>query len=186
MTADQAELSKAWAQAIENTARQFRMPPHKIMHLAAVKYENLATLEASYVFDTLIPYCVRLEQRLGRSLLDQTDRAKYFIEFDRERLVLADTEKQTDMIKTLAAHGAITLDEMRERGFLNPLPNGQGNIRLLNRGFWRIDEAGEIIPEPEQAGSQQTNAPGDGADSVTDEGGDQNKSLGDVIPMRLA
>ena len=151
MTADQAEINEAQKNAIASTARLFRMPPHKIMHLDAVKYENLDTMERSYVQDTLVPIAERVEQRLARGLLNMNERASLYLEFDRESLMLNDIEKQTKAMDALAKNGAITINEMRQKRGMNPIKGG--DVRLIPANYHLVDENNEIVLET------QNNAP---------------------------
>lgn len=163
MTSDQAEVSKAWEAAVEDLCRLFRMPPHKAMHLKAVKYENLEAMEKSYVSDTLVPYCQRIEQRLTRALLSPEERLDYFLEFDREAMMLADVQKQTEALKVGLSHGALYLDEYRMARGLNPLPGGTGRVRLIPSTYTVIGEGGEVlIPAGGKAGQAEAPPADDG------------------------
>lgn len=145
MDAQQAEVAKARDAAIVDNARIFRMPPHKIMHLVNVKYENMETLEKSYVNDTLIPWCQRIEQRMARALLTPAERAKYFFEFDRREMLLNDMQKLGEVGQKLAQTGAIELDEYRAFFGFNELPNKSGKIRLIPSTYNAVDERNEIV-----------------------------------------
>lgn len=169
MNAEQAEVVKARDAAIVDVARNFRMPPHKIMHLVNVKYENMETLEKSYVQDTLLPYCRRVEPRLERSLLTKKERAEFFFEFDREEMVLTDVGKQNEFIKTFMQNGLMTIDEARSRRGLNPLPNKAGELRLIPSTYNAVDEKNEIVIP---AGAQPVK---DDKEEPADEGADDAK-----------
>lgn len=145
MDAQQAEVAKSRDAAIVDTARIFRIPPHKIMHLVNVKYENMETLEKSYVNDTLIPYCERIEQRMARSLLTAADRAKYFFQFDRRAMLLNDMQKLVEAGQKMTQVGAIDLDEFRALFGYNELPNGSGKIRLIPSTFNAVDDKNEVV-----------------------------------------
>lgn len=184
MSADAAETAKAKQNAIEDTARLFRIPPHKMMHIVNVKYENMETLEKSYVQDTLIPIANRIEQRLARGLLTEGERLQYFLQFDREAMELTDVEKQAEIIKVFLQHGAMTIDEARGRRKMNPLPNGAGNSRLIPSAYTLVDEKNETIlasgpPAPEE-GDDATESE-DEKDSAT-ETEDETKALAPPEP----
>jgi len=165
MTADQAEVAKSKEAAIVDVARTFRIPPHKMMHLVNVKYENMETLEKSYVSDSLIPTCVQVEQKLALSLLTLRERTKYFFEFDRRQMLLNDQEKIAEVVKTLANTGAMSWDEQREALGWNPLPNGAGKHRTVPSTYNTVDESNKIVipagaqPSPDAAGDKK---PADG------------------------
>lgn len=156
MNADQAEVAKNRDKAVEDIARIFRIPPHKLMHLVAVKYENLEALEKSYVNDSLVPICQRVEQRLSRALLTEEERLQYKLEFDREALVLTDVQKQAEIMKVMMDRGAMTLDEARLTRGRNPLPNGAGQVRLLIGNYRVVNDKNEVVIDI-GAGSEEPN-----------------------------
>lgn len=135
MKANEAEISTQRDAAVVDVARIFRMPPHKIMHLVNVKYENMETLEKSYVKDTLVPYCRRIEERMALSLLTREEQAKYFFEFDRKEMLLNDMKMLADVGKVMVQNGALELDELRAIFGWNPLANGAGQYRLIPSTF---------------------------------------------------
>lgn len=167
MNADQAEVAKNRDKAVEDVARIFRIPPHKLMHLVAVKYENLESLEKQYVSDSLVPTCQRFEQRLTRALLSEEERLDYFLQFDRMAMQLTDVEKQAKMIETLMDRGALTIDQALQKGGMNPLPNGAGNVRLIPQGYHLVDDKNQIII---QAGQPTKDEPDDKPEEPDDDG----------------
>jgi HK97 family phage portal protein len=188
MTADEAEVSKAIVAQIEAVCRLFRMPPHKVMHLQAVKYENLESMEKSYVNDTLIPICRNIEERLAVAVLVRKERLKFFFEFDREIMVLSDIQKQTEANKLGLTHGAMLVDEYRASRGWNPFPNKQGQVRLLPSTYAVIDMDGEIvIPAGGGASENDAEAPDTDGSAGEDDAGDAKnkpKKGADVVSLR--
>lgn len=168
MNADQAEVVKNRDKAIEDIARLFRIPPHKLMHIVNVKYENMDTLEKSYVQDTLEPICRRVEDKLSRALLSEDERVEYSLKFDREAMQLSDIVKQSEAMKVLADRGAMTINEMRQRRNMNPLPDAVGNVRLFPQNFNVVDADNNVLIEAGQPTSQSANPDqtGDNAKTV--------------------
>ncbi len=175
MKANEAEVSTAMDAAIVSVCRMFRMPPHKAMHLQAVKYENLEAMEKSYVSDTLVPYCTRLEQRLDQAFLSAEERLDYFLEFDRESMVITDVAQQAVAEKVGLGNGAMTIDEYRQKHGYNPLPNKAGQVRLIPANMQLIDDKNEVVL---QAG----NPAGTGAGSGTGQDGGDGTGDGEPTP----
>lgn len=156
MNAASAETGKTKQAAIEDISRLFRIPPHKMMHIVNVKYENMETLEKSYVQDTLIPIARRIEQRLGIAMLSREERIDYFFEFDREAMMLTDVEKQAEIIKVMLNNGAMKIDEARARRGMNPLPNGAGDVRLVPANYQLVNDDNEVVlTSPDQMGENE-------------------------------
>lgn len=153
MNADQAEMAKAFDKAIESTARLFRIPPHKLMHLVAVKYENLEAIEKMYAHDTLIPIAERIEQKLARGLLSEKERLEMFLQFDRESMIITDAGQQAEMMKVLLNNAAMTINEARMKRGYNPIKGG--DVRLVPANYSLVDadnnpvlETGQNNPAP--------------------------------------
>lgn len=160
MTSDQAESSKSRDAAIVDVARIFRIPPHKMMHLVNVKYENMETLEKSYVNDALVPVCVPIEQKFSTSLLTRREQESFFFEFDRKEMLLNDMAMLAEVSKVMVQNGAIELDEMRRLFGWNPMANHAGEMRLIPSTFNLVDRSNKVILA---AGAQPADKGGDAA-----------------------
>jgi HK97 family phage portal protein len=145
MTADQAQSASAKDASIVDTARVFRIPPHKMMHLINVKYENMETLEKSYVSDSLIPTCVPIEQKLSGSLLSFKEQSQYFLQFDRREMLLNDQEKLAEVTKSMMAAGSMTFDEHRQALGWNPMEGQGGDCRTIPSTYNTVDSTGEVV-----------------------------------------
>ena len=167
------DLTNQFVQQVVATCRLLRVPPHKVFGMDSVKYENLETLEKSYVGDTLIPRCKPVEQRLAKLLLTAKDRLRFVVEYDREEMTLKDTKAETDRAVRSLERGAITWDEFRATMGKNPLPNGQGNHRLVPTNMNVIDENGVVVVQGTAASSSSKPADESGAENPpTDGSGD--------------
>ncbi|WP_192246086.1 phage portal protein [Mesorhizobium silamurunense] len=165
------ELSKQFISQIEETCRLLRVPPHKVFQMDGAKYENLETQEKMYVGDTLVPVCERFEQRYERVLLSRKDRlAGLIFEHDRDEMTLRDTQRETERVIRALERGAIEWDEARAKLGWGPLPNGQGQFRMVPANMTIIGRDGKVV-------LQGSNAPdkggdGKGGDGKTDGAGD--------------
>ena len=168
MTAADAELTKNREAQIAETARLFRVPPHKMMHFDGTKYENMETLERLYAHDTIVPVCLAIERPMERSLLSREERLKYFLQFDRRQIAIIDFKVRAEMMKVGMQHGAITPDAFLEEFGMNPLPNGAGKVRMFQSTMTVVDEHNNVViaagaqpagaedPEPQPADEQSS------------------------------
>ncbi|WP_202306418.1 phage portal protein [Mesorhizobium sp. L-8-10] len=171
---EEMELSKQFAEQINQTCRLLRVPPHKVFHFDGSKYENLETAEKMYVGDTLVPRAERFEHRFAKVLLSRKDRLRYFFEFDREEMTLRDSQRETERIKVLLERGAITFDEARATQGFNPLPHGQGEHRLIPVNMNVVDSDGTVViggsaassGEPKADETESDNTPADKSKSI--------------------
>lgn len=178
------ELVKQFTSQVEEMCRLLRVPPHKVFQMDGAKYENLETQEKMYVGDTLVPICERFEERYARVLLSRKDRLKYFFQHDREEMTLRDTQRETERVIRAVERGVIEIDEARAKLGWNPLPDGQGQVRLIPANMSVVDRSGKVV-------LQGSNAPdkgdGKGGDEKTDgaDATDESKTEAGKKSLRL-
>lgn len=157
---DEMELTKQFQAQVVATARLLRVPPHKIFEMDGAKYENLETQEKMYVGDTLIPIAKQFEARYGKTILRGKDRLRFFFEYDRDDMTLRDSKVETERAKAALQLGGISWDEFRARLGYNPLPEGQGENRIVPVNMTIIDKSGKavIIGQPDKGSSTDTSS----------------------------
>lgn len=165
MDMTEAEIAKAKDIAIEEQCRLMRVPPHKVMHMNAVKYENLATIERAYVRDSLVPIARRLEQKHLRASLSEKDRLEYYLEFDREAMYFADPEAQAKLNESYQKYGSMSVNEARRRRGANSVE--WGNLHAIPVQISLFDgETGEFKTaagaDPSKGQDGDLNGDGDG------------------------
>jgi len=116
--------------SIEEIARWFRMPPHKIQHLLRSTFTNIEVQGREYVDDTLMPWLVKIEQEVRRKLIINPSE---FIKFNVNALLRGDTATRAAFYTSLFNMGAMNSNEIREFEGLNPYNGGdrfyiQGNL----------------------------------------------------------
>lgn len=179
------ELSKQFEAQILQTCRLLRMPPHKVFHTSDTKYDNMDTQEKLYVGDTLVPYCMRYEQRYSKALLTREDRSRFFIWHDRDQMALKDTKLQTERIYRLVTTGIIEIDEARAEIGKNPLANKAGQVRLIPVNMIAIDRHNEVVLGT-PAGSGQDQPKSDPTqDEPTEDGTDKPDEASPAKSLRL-
>lgn len=170
MTAEESEIATIRNAQIGEAARLFRVPAHKLMHLDAVKYENLDVIERLYAWDTVEPHCQAIEKPMERSLLTRAERLKFFLEFDRRRIAIIDFKIRAEALKIGLQHGAVMGDEFREEFGMNPLAHKSGRVRMFQSTMTVVDERNEVLIP---AGAQPAK---DDADKDDDDAADDKKS----------
>lgn len=169
MDMTEAEIAKAKAVAIEDCCRLMRVPPHKIMHMNAVKYENLATIERTYVRDSLVPIARKVEQRFALASLTEEERLRYYFEFDREAMFFADPESQAKLHESYSKYAGMSINEGRLKRGQNPVEWGDVHPVPVQVAFWN-PETGEFITSAgaDPANGQDANLGGDGEGKSTE------------------
>ncbi len=163
MNAEQAQSSETRDSAVVDIARTFRIPPHKIMHLINVKYENMETLEKSYVQDSLIPICRSIEEKMDAAMLSPEEMGEFFHEFDRKAMLLNDQKQLAEVTKVLVQNGGLEMDEFRAAFGFNPLGNDVGKTRLIPSTYNLVDEKNNVVIPAGAQPAKDGNASGSGS-----------------------
>jgi len=139
---------------INEVARWFNLPPHKIKDLTRSSFNNIEQEQISYVVDSLIPWLVRFEQNFNGQLLSDKERtAGYYCKHVVEGLLRGDSESRGRFYNQMFMIGGMSVNEIREKEDLNPIPGGDEHFVPLNMVPLRMagrEVKPELEPEPER------------------------------------
>jgi len=128
---------------IRDVARWFKLPPHKLGDLADATYSNVEQMDLAYFKSCLRPWLELWEQELSRKLIPSLERNQQFIEHVREGFLSADTQGRAEFYGKLFSVGAITINEIRDKENLDPIPGGDTPFVPLN--MMPLNRADEYI-----------------------------------------
>jgi len=121
---------------VEDIARIFRVPPHKIGHLEKSTNNNIEHQGLEFVTDTMMPWLVRWEQSITRDLLTVAERRRYFAEFLVDGIMRGDSAARASYYNSMWMMGAMNPNEIRTKENMNPRDDEGGNeyVKPLNMG----------------------------------------------------
>lgn len=134
--------------------RWFRMPPHKLAELERAQHNNIESQNIEFVTDTIMPWVVKCEEAANFKLIDDED---HFTKFNLNALLRGDTLTRSQFYEKMFDRGVFSIDEIRSREDMNPLPNGQGDLRLVPLNMVSVDTAnqnGGTVQQPERNAEQ--------------------------------
>jgi HK97 family phage portal protein len=132
---------------VEDVARWFRMPPHKIQHLLRSTFSNIEHQSLEYVIDTLMPWLVRWEQESKRKLVSP-DESEVFCEHLVDGLLRGDIKSRYDAYAVARQNGWMSANDILDRENMNPIdPKDGGDAYLVNGTMIPITRA-LATPEP--------------------------------------
>jgi HK97 family phage portal protein len=132
---------------IEEIARWFNVPPHKIKHLDRATFSNIEHQGKEFYDDSVLPWTIRIQQSINQSFF-QEDQGDRFAEFLYDSLLLTDTKTRYESHNIALNGGWKTRNEIRMLENLNPedgLDNFMHNLSMGNSGG---DAAPEAVVEP--------------------------------------
>lgn len=151
--AEQAQLTEALQFRVEDVARWFRVPPHKIQHLLRATFNNIEHMSLEYLQDTISPWLIRVEQEFDRKLLlADPDR---FFEHTRDAIVQSDITSRYNAYQVAVTNGWMSRNEVRDKENMNPYAGGDD--MLVQQNLATVHDDGTITPNNETG---ELNEPG--------------------------
>lgn len=133
---------------INEIARWFRMPPHKLGQLDRATFSNVEQQAIDYVTGTLRPWLVRWEQEILFKLFAPGERSTFFSEFLIDGLLRGDFETRQKGYAVGRQWGYLSPNDVRERENDNPLPGPEGDVYLVPLNMVNAETL-LLPPEPE-------------------------------------
>ncbi len=128
---------------VEEIARLYRMPLHKIGHLERATNNNIEHQSREYVTDTLLPWARRWEQALLRDCLPEKDRETFFPAFNFNNLLRGDTQSRAALYQSLFNTGSMSPNDIRrledDEGY------DGGDTYFIQQGFMPVHLAEEVV-----------------------------------------
>lgn len=126
LTPDDAQLLESREFSVEEICRWFGVPPFMIGHTqkstswgTGLEQQNIGFLTYA-----LAPRLKRIAQAIGKSLLQPEERQKYFVEFNLEGLLRADSAARSSFYSQMLQNGVMSRNEVRSKENLQPVEGG--------------------------------------------------------------
>lgn len=157
---------------IEELARIYGVPPHRIGHLARATNNNIEHQGREYVQSCIGQWGSNWEAEVMISLLSETERQTVFLEFDYSEYLKGDYAAEAEYIRARWNTGSITADEIRKAKNENPLPNGMGSRpRVPANTIWSDEptppQSAAAEPAPSEPKKPKRYVNGHAADAST-------------------
>lgn len=178
--------------SVEEIARWFRIPPHKISHLKHATFSNISHQGIEYVVDTLLAWLKRWEREIWRKLIPRADQDAVFAEFTVEGLMRGDAPARYDGYQKAILTGWMNRNEARALENMNPEDGLDDFLEPMN-----METVGEE-PEPDDGTSNPAEGPvgspgndgNDGKDGKNGRDGERGKPgppgpAGESVERRL-
>lgn len=132
MTATDAQWIEARKYQRSELAGIWRVPLHKIGDLEHATFSNIEHQSQEFVTDCLMPYLVKIEERVNMSLLSEKDRSKYYAKFNVNALLRGDMNARANFYTKLEQAGALSPNEIRSFEDMNPRDGGDIYLTPMN------------------------------------------------------
>lgn len=108
-----------------------RVPPHMVADLDRATFSNIESQGLSFYQTAMMPYCVRIEERIIKSLVAK-DGKTYQAKFTANAMMRGDSVSRAQFYTAQMQNGAISPNEIRELEDMNPRDGGDIYLTPLN------------------------------------------------------
>lgn len=167
---NEAQMKEIRDQQVMEIARFFNMPLHKLkLAIAgAVSYSSVEMFDLDYYKGPILTWSTLWEQELNAKLVPRLEWGRQFFKHNVRAFLRADFKSQNEGLALARVHGVVNADEWREYLDMNPQPNGQGKLYLVQSAQVPMDKLVELtnaqIEKVKQPPPAPAAAPGDTPD----------------------
>jgi len=119
---------------VEEVARFFGVPPHKIASLDRATFSNVEHQSIEFVMDCIRPRAVNWEQAIHRQILRPAEKSKYYAELLLDGLLRGDMSTRAQYYQAGRQNGWLSANDIRELENMNPIPEEEGGDKYLVNG----------------------------------------------------
>lgn len=132
LSPEDAQLLESRKFGVEEIARIYRIPLHKINSMEKATFSNIEQQAIEFVTDTIRPWLVRIEQEITMKLIGEADRDNIFAEFLVEGLLRGDTKSRYEAYNIARNGGWMSANDIRRLENMNDIENGDTYLVPLN------------------------------------------------------
>ena len=132
---------------VQEIARIFRMPPHKIGELSRATFSNIESQAIQYVTDTLRPWLVRWEQQINKDLVQPSEKGRIFAEHLMDALLRGETMARFQAYQLGLQNGVYSANDVRAMENLNPFEGGDLYLQMSNMVPYGTEPPEPVAPK---------------------------------------
>ena len=135
-----AQFLETRVHQVQDIARIFNMPPHKIAELSNATFSNIEEQSQEYVVDCLQPHLTNWEQECNAKLLMDAERETLEFKFSVEGLLRGNSQARAEFYNKLFQIGVMSINEIR--GLENlPSIGEPGNVHYVPLNMTTAEDA---------------------------------------------
>lgn len=144
---EDAQFIEARKLTVNDMARWFRVPPHKIGDLERATFSNIEEQSISYVNDTLVSWVTRLEQEAQFKLIGPRSSADY-TKINLKGLLRGSSKDRAEFYREMRNMGVYSVNEIRALEDENSI-GPDGDKRVMQMNMTTLEKIGEdLAPVP--------------------------------------
>jgi HK97 family phage portal protein len=134
--------------SVEEIARWWGVPLHKIQHLEHATFSNIEHQGLDFVTGCLFPWCVRYTQELNAKVFNSGSKGPWwYAEIDLSHLVRGDSQSRALAASSWVQNGVKTRNEVRAEEGLDDA-GAEGDLLTIQSNMTTLNRIGTVQPAP--------------------------------------
>lgn len=147
MSSEDAQFLETRKFQLEEICRIFRVPLHMVQNTDRATFNNIENLGIGFINYSLVPYLIRIEQRINVGLVSTAKQGRFYAKFNTGALLRGDMKSRFEAYATGINWGIYSPNECREFEELNPRSGGDIYLTPMNMTTKPTDSA---KPKPQE------------------------------------
>ena len=110
----------------------FRVPPHMVGIMDRATFSNIEQQSLEFMTGCIYPWTKKWEEAINLRLLMEAERGKFYAEFVSDGYLRGDIAARTVYYSTGLQNGWLSVNDIRRKENMNPVPGGDKYFRQLN------------------------------------------------------
>lgn len=144
---------------VSEICRLYGVPPHMLAELERATFANIEEMSLEFVMFTLLPWLRRWEASSNRWLLKPADRSRFFVAFNFDGLLRANTQARAEYITKMVANGLMSRNEGRAKENLNRSEDPGMDDYTVQSNMISVDDLGALADSIRSKGNPPKWAP---------------------------
>ncbi|ELW9236319.1 phage portal protein [Proteus mirabilis] len=132
LSAEDAQFLETRKFQLEEICRIFRVPLHMVQNTDRATFNNIENLGIGFINYSLVPYLIRIEQRINAGLVKASKQGTFYAKFKTGALLRGDMKSRFEAYSTGINWGIYSPNECRELEELNPREGGDIYLTPMN------------------------------------------------------
>ncbi|BET98102.1 phage portal protein [Xenorhabdus taiwanensis] len=132
LSAEDAQFLETRKFQLEEICRIFRVPLHMVQNTDRATFNNIENLGIGFINYSLVPYLIRIEQRINAGLVKSSQQGRLYAKFNTGALLRGDMKSRFEAYATGINWGIYSPNECRELEELNPREGGDIYLTPMN------------------------------------------------------
>lgn len=145
-----AEFIKTATFSIQDVARWLNVQPPFLMELSHGTFSNIREQSVWLLRYSLAPWLKTSEEEFTRKLFTSDEKKTHFVEYNADGILRGDTKARMETYDIGLRTGIWSIDEVRARENLNPLPGGVGSKHRVPLNMGSLEDGTADVVQNEQ------------------------------------